>query len=164
MLQIVLFHAEAHRINPGSSYLFPPANMLKVSKLTNDKKENVESSRNGGRIQYRNLIINTTPRSYIFHSLSGRLLPFPLVLLQNDTSKLQFEINLGAFMRNCFISVGFTHFPFNISKSFSTQEAPPHVWLSSNQRSPICISGKYRYSKNIWRCQYDLSSHHMHIA
>ena len=46
MLQIVLFHAEVHCINPGSSYLFPPAIMSKVSKLTNDK-EDVESARNG---------------------------------------------------------------------------------------------------------------------
>ncbi|KAJ6683315.1 hypothetical protein OIU85_007041 [Salix viminalis] len=37
--------------------------MSKVSKLTNDKMEDDESTRNGVKPQYRNLIINTTPQS-----------------------------------------------------------------------------------------------------
>ena len=37
MLQIVLFHAEAHDIDPGSSYPFLPANMVEHIKVTRMK-------------------------------------------------------------------------------------------------------------------------------
>jgi len=41
MLQIVLFRAEAHHIYPGSSYPFPPANMVEHIKVGRMKRRKI---------------------------------------------------------------------------------------------------------------------------
>ena len=124
MLQIVLFHAEAHDIDPGSSYPFLPANMVEHIKV---RRENLGSIRTAGRIQYWNLIIKTISQSKIFPSPCTRVyslihwfyFKMTRAIISCMASYNVTLFNLGAFkMRNCaicIVSVGLTHFPCNIS-------------------------------------------------